>query len=126
MYMTYNKTAGAHYYSCLHLVWNVVIRLKLFTHSNGSFQDKGINHHGAVGKSSSEQQFDAITLAVLNFWSCTPSSTMSYVRQAGLADKVQVIFEIFKIHYRLNYIINFSLCLTNVQHYYSSTIGFFS
>ena len=63
-------------------------------------KDKG-NRHGAVGKSSSEQQFrksDRITFAVLNFWSCTPSATGSYGR---LADKIQVIFEIFKIHYRL-------------------------
>ena len=27
------KTAGAHYYTCLHLVWNVVVTLKLFMHS---------------------------------------------------------------------------------------------
>ena len=54
---------------------------------------------------SSEQQFhksDGITLAVLNFWSCTPSATGSYVRPAGwLADEILAIFEIFKIHYRL-------------------------
>ena len=39
----------------------------------------------AVGKLSSEQQFrksDRITLAVLNFWSRTPSTTRSYVRLA--------------------------------------------
>ena len=63
------------------------------------------NHHGTVGKSSSEQQFhkcDAITFAVLNFWSRTPSATGSYVRLVGWpADEIQVIFEIFKIHYRL-------------------------
>ena len=28
------KTAGAHYCTYLHLVWNVVVMLKLFTHSN--------------------------------------------------------------------------------------------
>ena len=64
-----------------------------------------MNHHGAVGKSSSEQHFrkrDAITFAVLNFWSPTPSATWSYVRLAGwLADEIHAIFEIFKIHYRL-------------------------
>ena len=56
------------------------------------------NRHGAVGKSSSEQQFrksDAITFAVLNFWSHMPSATRSYGR---LADDIQVIFELFKIH----------------------------
>ena len=44
------------------------------------------NCHGAVGKSSSEQHFrksNAITIAVLNFWSRTPSATRSYGRQAG-------------------------------------------
>ena len=44
------------------------------------------NHHGAVDKSSSEQQLrkrDAIIFAVLNFWSPTPSATQSYVRLAG-------------------------------------------
>ena len=44
------------------------------------------NRHGIVGKSSSEQQFhksNTITFAVLNFWSCTPSATKSYVRLAG-------------------------------------------
>ena len=44
------------------------------------------NHHGAVGKLSSQQQFcksDGITFAVLNFWSRTPSATGSYVRLAG-------------------------------------------
>ena len=44
------------------------------------------NHHGTVGKLSSEQQFhksNGITFAVLNFWSCTPSATGSYVRLAG-------------------------------------------
>ena len=64
--------------------------------------------HGAVDKSSSEQQFrkwEGITFAVLNFWSHTPSGTRSYGRQAGrqagwLADKIQVIFEFFKIHCR--------------------------
>ena len=58
------------------------------------------NRHGTVGKLSSEQQFhksDAITFAVLNFWSHAPSATRSYGR---LADKIQMIFEIFKIHYR--------------------------
>ena len=38
------------------------------------------NNHGAAGKSSLEQQFhkfDAITFAVLNFWSRTPSATGS-------------------------------------------------
>ena len=62
-----------------------------------------MNHHGAVSKLSSEQQyhkFDWITFAVLNFWSRTPSITESYVRLAGwLADEIQAIFEIFKIHY---------------------------
>ena len=56
------------------------------------------NHHGAVGKSSLEQQFhksDVITFAVLNFWSRTPSATGSYGR---LADEIQMILEIFKIH----------------------------
>ena len=56
---------------------------------------------GAVDKSSSEQQFrkwEGITFAVLNFWSRTPSGTRSYGR---LADEIQVIFEFFKIHYRL-------------------------
>ena len=60
------------------------------------------NRHGAVGKLRLEQQFhksDAITFAVLNFWSHTPSATGSYCR---LADEIQVIFEIFKIHYRRN------------------------
>ena len=59
------------------------------------------NPHGAVGKSSLEQQFrksEAITFAMLNFWSRTPSTTGSYGR---LADEIQAIFEIFKIHYRL-------------------------
>ena len=58
------------------------------------------NNHGAVGRLSSEQQFrisDRITFIVLNFWSRTPSRTRSYGR---LADEIQVIFEIFKIHYR--------------------------
>ena len=58
------------------------------------------HRHGTVGKLSSEQQFhesNAITFAVLNFWSRTPSSTGSYGR---LANEIQVIFEIFKIHYR--------------------------
>ena len=44
------------------------------------------NHHGAVDKSSSEQQFrkwEGITFAVLNFWSHTPSGTQSYGRPAG-------------------------------------------
>ena len=58
------------------------------------------NHHGAVGKSSSEQhfcKFDTITFTVLNFWSRTPSTTGSYGR---LAEKIQVIFENFKFHNR--------------------------
>ena len=41
------------------------------------------NRHGTVGKLSSEQQIrksDAITFAVLNFWSRTPSATGSYGR----------------------------------------------
>ena len=58
-----------------------------------------MNRHGAVGKLSSEQQFrksNAITFAVLNFWSRTPSTTGSYGRLAGwLADEIQLIFEIF-------------------------------
>ena len=44
------------------------------------------NHHGAVGKSSLEQQFckcDVITFALLNFWSRTPSATRSYISLAG-------------------------------------------
>ena len=48
-------------------------------------RDKG-NHHDAVDKSSSEQQFHksyAIIFAVLNFWSCTPSATGSYGRLSG-------------------------------------------
>ena len=52
--------------------------------------------HGAVGKSSLVQQFrksDAITFAVLNFWSRTRSATASYCR---LADKVQVILKFSK------------------------------
>ena len=59
----------------------------------------------AVSKLSSEQQFrksNGIAFAVLNFWNHTLSTTRSYVRLAGwLADEIQVIFEIFKIHYRL-------------------------
>ena len=54
----------------------------------------------AVGRLSLEQQFrisDGIIFVVLNFWSSTPSGTRSYGRPA---DKIQVIFEIFKIHYR--------------------------
>ena len=34
------KTAGAHYCTCLHLVWNVVVMLKLFTHKERKY--KGI------------------------------------------------------------------------------------
>ena len=48
------------------------------------------NRHGAVGKSSSEQQFcksDTITFAVLNFWSPTPSATESYGKLAGRQTK---------------------------------------
>ena len=44
------------------------------------------NHHGAVGKSSSQQHFRksaSITFIVRNFWSPTPSATRSYGRQAG-------------------------------------------
>ena len=63
------------------------------------------NRHGAVSKSSSKQQFhisNAITFVVLNFWSRTPSTTGFYSRLIyRLADEIQVIFEIFKIHYRL-------------------------
>ena len=58
------------------------------------------NHHGAVGKSSSEQfrKCDVITLALLNFWSRTPSATGSYVRLAGRRNPGD-----FQIHYyRLN------------------------
>ena len=39
-----------------------------------------------MSESSSEQQFrkrDTITIAMLNFWSLTPSATQSYVRLAG-------------------------------------------
>ena len=61
------------------------------------------NHHGAVGKLSSEEQFhksDRITYALLNFWSRTLSATGSYVRMAAwLVDKIKAIFEIFKIQY---------------------------
>ena len=44
------------------------------------------NHHGAVDKPSSEQQFRksaAIGFVVWNFWSCTPSASGSYGRLAG-------------------------------------------
>ena len=61
------------------------------------------NWHCTVGKSSLEQQFlksDKITFAVLNIWSCAPSTIESFGR---LADKMQVINKIFKIQ-----IINFS------------------
>ena len=73
-------------------------------------KDKRI-HHGTMSKSSSEQQFrksDTITFAVLNFWNRTPSTTGSYgslaAWLAGLADwqadKIQLIFKNFKIHFR--------------------------
>ena len=44
------------------------------------------NRHGAVGKSSLEQQYrksNMIIFAVLNFWSRTSSATGSYSRLAG-------------------------------------------
>ena len=63
------------------------------------------NRQGTEGKLSLEQQFcksDAVTFAVLNFWSRTSSATRSYGRLTGcLADEIQLIFKIFKIHYRL-------------------------
>ena len=79
------------------------------------------NYHGAVGKSCSEQQFrksDEITLPryhekfdvssksakfghqveILLLIAC--HTIGSYGRLAMLADEIQLIFEIFKIHYR--------------------------
>ena len=44
------KTAGAHYCTCLHLVWNVVVMLKLFTQS--------INR-----EKSEERKYERITMA---------------------------------------------------------------
>ena len=44
------------------------------------------NHHGAVDKPSSEQQFRkfaSITFVVWNSWSCTLSASGSYGRQGG-------------------------------------------
>ena len=76
--------------------------LREYRRTKKGMKDKW-NRHGAVSKSSSEQQFhksDAINFAVLNFWSRTPSAIGSYGRQAGwlqLADEIQLIF---KIHYR--------------------------
>ena len=88
------KTAGAHYCTCLHLV-----AMECCGHAEIVYDFQWIDH-GAVGRLSLKQQFrisDVITFIVLNFWSLTPIRTRSYVR---LADEIQVIFEIFKIHYR--------------------------
>ena len=45
------KTEGAHYCTYLHLVWNVVVMLKLFTHSNGYREE------------SKEREYKGITMA---------------------------------------------------------------
>ena len=62
------------------------------------------NHHGEVGKSSLKQHFRksaAITFTVRNFWSSAPSAVGL---ASWLADKIQVNFENFGIHYRLTYV----------------------
>ena len=66
------------------------------------------NHHGALDKSSSEQQFhksDVITFVVWKIWSHTPSATGSYGRPAGRqADEIQANFNFFKIRFRVKYL----------------------
>ena len=65
-------------------------------------------HHGAVGKSLSEQQIcgsASIFCIMSKNWAYAPTASGSYGRLAGwLADEMRVDFKIFKILSRLNYL----------------------
>ena len=87
-------------------------------------KDEG-NHQGAVDKSFLEQR---ICIVDANYILCEKNWTRirSRTRQAGgrQADEIQVNLEFFKNHCMYIERFDFLLCLTKVQHHYSSRNAF--
>ena len=82
-----------------------------------------------MDKSFSEQRIHIVDTNYIlceKTWTRTRNGTRSYGRQASMqvADEIQVNLEIFKNHCSYIERFDFLLCLTKVQHHYSSRNAF--
>ena len=89
------------------------------------------NHHGALDKPSSEQQFrksDVITFVVWKIWSHTPSATGSYGRQAGRQTKYRQIsiFLKFVLEWNISTLLGLTKVIDLLQQYKCIKVGFSS